>query len=37
LGFQFLRLHYEEGVLREAFPEYAEYARRTARLVPGLY
>jgi len=37
LGFQFLRMHYEEGVLRAAFPEYADYARRTARLIPGIY
>jgi protein-S-isoprenylcysteine O-methyltransferase Ste14 len=37
LGFQLLRMHYEEGVLRAAFPEYAEYARRTARVIPGLY
>jgi len=37
LVFQFLRMHYEEGVLRAAFPEYADYARRTARLIPGLY
>jgi len=37
LVFQFLRMHYEEGVLRAAFPEYADYARRTARLIPGVY
>jgi len=37
LAFQFLRMHYEEGVLRAAFPEYADYARRTARLIPGVY
>ncbi|MGB5080120.1 MAG: isoprenylcysteine carboxylmethyltransferase family protein [Burkholderiales bacterium] len=37
LGFQLLRMHYEEGVLRTAFPEYADYARRTARLIPGVY
>ena len=37
LGFQFLRMHYEEGVLRAAFPEYTEYAKRTVRLIPGLY
>ncbi len=34
---QFARLHYEEQVLRENFPEYAAYAARTARLVPGIY
>ena len=37
LWFQFLRMRYEEGVLRAAFPEYADYARRTARLIPGVY
>jgi protein-S-isoprenylcysteine O-methyltransferase Ste14 len=34
---QFARLHYEEQVLRENFPEYEAYAMRTARLVPGVY
>ncbi len=37
LFFQFLRMRYEEQVLSEAFPTYPEYARRTARLIPGLY
>jgi protein-S-isoprenylcysteine O-methyltransferase Ste14 len=37
LGFQLLRMHYEERVLRAAFPEYDAYSRATARLVPGLY
>jgi protein-S-isoprenylcysteine O-methyltransferase Ste14 len=31
------RIHYEERVLRATFPEYADYARRTWRLIPGLY
>ena len=31
------RIHYEEHVLREAFPEYREYANTTARLIPGVY
>lgn len=35
--FQLARIPYEERVLREAFPEYAGYAARTARLVPGIY
>jgi protein-S-isoprenylcysteine O-methyltransferase Ste14 len=35
--FQFARMHNEEVVLSRAFPEYREYAARTARLVPGLY
>lgn len=34
---QIARLHYEERVLGGAFPEYADYAARTWRLVPGLY
>jgi protein-S-isoprenylcysteine O-methyltransferase Ste14 len=34
---QIARMRYEEAVLREAFPAYDAYARRTARLVPGLY
>ncbi len=36
-GMQLIRMHYEEKVLRECFPEYASYARRTARLIPGVY
>lgn len=34
---QIARLHYEEHVLRDAFPEYAEYAARTWRILPGIY
>ena len=34
---QLVRIQYEEGVLREAFPEYANYAARTWRLLPGVY
>lgn len=34
---QIVRLHYEERVLRDTFPEYADYATRTWRLIPGLY
>jgi protein-S-isoprenylcysteine O-methyltransferase Ste14 len=34
---QLARIHYEERVLKETFPEYDEYARRTARLIPGIY
>lgn len=34
---QIARLHYEERVLRDAFPEYAEYAARTWRMLPGIY
>lgn len=34
---QLWRLGFEETVLRENFPEYDAYARKTARLVPGIY
>lgn len=37
LVLQVIRLHYEERVLMEAFPEYSAYAARTARLIPGIY
>lgn len=34
---QFPRMHFEERVLAETFPDYARYAARTARLLPGIY
>lgn len=34
---QLQRMKAEERVLRSAFPEYDDYARRTPRLIPGLY
>jgi protein-S-isoprenylcysteine O-methyltransferase Ste14 len=34
---QLVRIHYEERVLRQTFPEYAGYAKRTARLIPEIY
>jgi protein-S-isoprenylcysteine O-methyltransferase Ste14 len=34
---QIVRIHYEEKVLRASFPDYAAYARRTWRLIPGIY
>lgn len=34
---QLVRMHYEEKVLTQHFPEYKSYAKRTARLIPGLY
>ena len=34
---QLVRIRYEERVLRETFPEYEEYAKRTAQLIPGIY
>ncbi len=37
LVFQIRRMHNEEAVLRAAFPAYASYARRTARLLPFLW
>ena len=33
---QLRRIHNEEKILREAFPEYAAYAERTPRLVPAI-
>ena len=36
-GLQLTRIHYEEGVLGAAFPEYADYARRVPRFVPRFY
>jgi protein-S-isoprenylcysteine O-methyltransferase Ste14 len=35
--FQLERMKYEELVLSRAFPDYRDYAARTARLMPGLY
>ena len=37
IAFQLRRMHNEEVVLTETFPEYAAYRRRTARLIPGVY
>jgi len=34
---QLWRLGFEEAVLRDSFPEYDAYARKTARLIPGIY
>jgi len=34
---QILRMGYAEEVLGQTFPEYTDYARRTARLIPGVY
>ena len=36
-AFQLQRMKYEERVLFQSFPEYGDYAARTARLVPGVY
>lgn len=37
VALQLMRIRDEERVLTAAFPEYAAYAARTARLIPGLY
>ena len=37
IAFQLRRMHNEEAVLSETFPEYAAYRQRTARLLPGIY
>lgn len=37
VAMQFVRMHFEEQVLAGAFPEYAAYRARTARLIPGVY
>ena len=37
IAFQLRRMHNEETVLTESFPEYAAYRQRTARLLPGIY
>ena len=36
-AFQLRRMKYEELVLFQSFPEYADYMARTARLLPGVY
>jgi len=33
---QLARIHYEEKVLAEAFPEYRDYAREVPRFLPRL-
>jgi protein-S-isoprenylcysteine O-methyltransferase Ste14 len=37
IALQFYRMSCEEKVLAATFPEYADYARRTWRVLPGLY
>lgn len=37
IGFQLYRMNFEEQVMREAFPEYEDYASRVKRIVPGVY
>ena len=37
IAFQLRRVHNEETILGETFPEYAAYRAKTARLIPGVY
>jgi protein-S-isoprenylcysteine O-methyltransferase Ste14 len=37
IAFQLRRMHNEEVVLGETFPEYAAYKEKTACLIPGIY
>jgi protein-S-isoprenylcysteine O-methyltransferase Ste14 len=37
IAFQLRRMHNEEVVLTQTFPEYAAYRQQTARLIPGIY
>jgi protein-S-isoprenylcysteine O-methyltransferase Ste14 len=30
-------MDYEESLLRAVFPDYEAYAKRTARLIPGIW
>ena len=34
---QFARIHYEEQVLKDSFPEYEAYAAQTRRVIPYIY
>lgn len=36
-AFQIQRMLYEEELLSATFPDYASYARKTARLIPGIW
>ncbi|WP_167599368.1 isoprenylcysteine carboxylmethyltransferase family protein [Chlorobaculum sp. 24CR] len=37
IAMQFTRMHYEEKVLTKTFPEYADYAAQTRRVIPWIY
>ena len=37
LALQIRRMAFEEALLRDAFPGYVDYAKRTARLIPGVW
>lgn len=32
-----LKMGYEEGLLQKQFPEYGQYQKQTARMLPGIY
>jgi protein-S-isoprenylcysteine O-methyltransferase Ste14 len=37
IALQIRRMDYEESLLMSVFPDYEDYARRTARLIPGVW
>lgn len=37
IGLQIVRIHFEEKTLSETFPDYKDYAKKTWRLIPGIY
>lgn len=37
IAMQLTRMHYEEKVLTETFPDYANYAAQTKRIIPWIY
>lgn len=37
IALQIVRIHFEEKTLSETFPEYKDYAKKTWRLIPGVY
>jgi len=37
ITFQLRRIHNEEAILTEAFPEYSMYREATNRLIPGVW
>ncbi len=37
MTFQLIRIHYEEDILRQTFPEYQLYSKHTRQLIPMVY
>jgi protein-S-isoprenylcysteine O-methyltransferase Ste14 len=37
IAFQIVRIHYEENILRQTFPEYRLYSQHTWQLIPMIY